>query len=195
MEFEPMLTPREKSPLLEKFPRGGSNPRRCGQQAQTLPTSYSDPNDENNDNDIERVQSGFCTIRIDQDSGKASASRAGDTGIKPSFPWSSHSSDLKICTGTLMAALPGTWHDWVARTGWTGVSVLWLGDIAWLICNLCLSMTAHTVVEDGHSLKLVTTQLESMLYKRSKLLGIYHSAVIFNNNNNNKSNLYCTIQH
>ena len=43
MEFEPMLTPREKSPLPETFPRGGSNPRRCGQQAQTLPTSYSGP--------------------------------------------------------------------------------------------------------------------------------------------------------
>ena len=43
MEFEPMLTPREKSPLLENFPRGGSNPRRCGQGAQTLPTSYSGP--------------------------------------------------------------------------------------------------------------------------------------------------------
>ena len=43
MEFEPMLTPREKSPLPENFPRGGSNPRRCGQQAKTLPTSYSAP--------------------------------------------------------------------------------------------------------------------------------------------------------
>ena len=38
-----MLTPREKSPLPENFPRGGSNPRRCGQRAQTLPTSYSGP--------------------------------------------------------------------------------------------------------------------------------------------------------
>ena len=43
MEFEPMLTPREISPLPEHFPRGGSNPRRCGQRAQTLPTSYSGP--------------------------------------------------------------------------------------------------------------------------------------------------------
>ena len=43
MEFEPMLTPREKSPLPENFPRGGLNPRRCGQRAQTLPTSYSGP--------------------------------------------------------------------------------------------------------------------------------------------------------
>ena len=43
MEFEPMLTPREKSPLPENFPRGGSNPLHCGQRAQTLPTSYSGP--------------------------------------------------------------------------------------------------------------------------------------------------------
>ena len=43
MEFEPMLTPREKIPCTENVPRGGSNPRRCGQRAQTLPTSYSGP--------------------------------------------------------------------------------------------------------------------------------------------------------
>ena len=43
MEFEPMLTPRNKSPLPENFPRGGSNPRRCGQRAQTRPRSYSVP--------------------------------------------------------------------------------------------------------------------------------------------------------
>ena len=45
MEFEPMLTPREKSPLPENFTRGGSNLQRCGQRAQTLPTSYSGPAD------------------------------------------------------------------------------------------------------------------------------------------------------
>ena len=39
----PMLTPREISPLPENVPRGGSNPQRCGQRAQTLPTSYSGP--------------------------------------------------------------------------------------------------------------------------------------------------------
>ena len=43
MEFEPMLTPREKSPLAENVPRGGSNPRRCGQQAQALPTELFRP--------------------------------------------------------------------------------------------------------------------------------------------------------
>ena len=45
MEFEPMLTPREKSPLPENVPRGGSNPRRCGQRAQTLPTELFRPPD------------------------------------------------------------------------------------------------------------------------------------------------------
>ena len=43
MEFEPMLTPREKSPLPENVPRGGSNPRRCGQQAQALPAELFRP--------------------------------------------------------------------------------------------------------------------------------------------------------
>ena len=43
MEFEPMLTPREKSPLPENVPRGGSNPRHCGQRAQALPTELFRP--------------------------------------------------------------------------------------------------------------------------------------------------------
>ena len=43
MEFEPMLTPREKSPLSENVPRGESNPRRCGQRAQALPTELFRP--------------------------------------------------------------------------------------------------------------------------------------------------------
>ena len=43
MEFEPMLTPREKSPLPENVPRGVSNPRRCGQRAQALPTELFRP--------------------------------------------------------------------------------------------------------------------------------------------------------
>ena len=34
-----MLTPREKSPLPENFPRGGSSPRHCGQRAQTQPSA------------------------------------------------------------------------------------------------------------------------------------------------------------
>ena len=43
MEFEPMLTPREKSSLPENVPRRGSNPRRCGQRAQALPTELFRP--------------------------------------------------------------------------------------------------------------------------------------------------------
>ena len=43
MEFEPMLTPRKKSPLPENVPRGGSNPWHCGQRAQALPTELFRP--------------------------------------------------------------------------------------------------------------------------------------------------------
>ena len=43
MEFEPMLTPREKSPLPENVPRGGSNPRHRGQRARALPTELFRP--------------------------------------------------------------------------------------------------------------------------------------------------------
>ena len=49
MEFEPMLTPREKSPLPENVPRGGSNPRHCGQRAQALPTELFRPPEKNFD--------------------------------------------------------------------------------------------------------------------------------------------------
>ena len=42
MEFEPMLTRREKSPLPENVPRGGLNPRRCGQRAQNT-TNWAIP--------------------------------------------------------------------------------------------------------------------------------------------------------
>ena len=43
MEFEPMSTPREKSPLPENVPRGGLNLRHCGQRAQALPTELFRP--------------------------------------------------------------------------------------------------------------------------------------------------------
>ena len=43
MEFEPMLTPRGKSPLPENVPWGGSNPWHCGQRAQALPTELFRP--------------------------------------------------------------------------------------------------------------------------------------------------------
>ena len=43
MEFEPMLTPREKSPLPENVPRGGSNPRHCGSEPKHYQLSYSGP--------------------------------------------------------------------------------------------------------------------------------------------------------
>ena len=63
MEFEPMLTPSEKSPLPENVPRGGSNPQHCGQRAQALPTELFRPLSINNNNNcIERRNSRFFTI-------------------------------------------------------------------------------------------------------------------------------------
>ena len=38
-----MLTPREKSPLPENVPKGVSNPRHCGSEAQALPTELFRP--------------------------------------------------------------------------------------------------------------------------------------------------------
>ena len=43
MEFEPMLTPREKSPLPENVPRGGSNPDAVDSEPKHYQLSYSDP--------------------------------------------------------------------------------------------------------------------------------------------------------
>ena len=51
---------------------------------------------------------------------------------------SGHTSDLKI--GTPVATLPG------AGTGWSGVSILWLDEIANLIRNSNLSVAARALV-------------------------------------------------
>ena len=58
----------------------------------------------------------------------------------------SHTSSLK--TGTLVAALSDSWHITVCtRTGWSGVSILWLIMIAW-------SATAFYVTRCAASLHL-----------------------------------------
>ena len=80
---------------------------------------------------------------------KASASRSEDPGFESrlhwDFYWSSHTSDFKV--GTPVATQLGAWHDRVsAGTGWPGVSVLWLGKMESLICNVCLSVAAHKIV-------------------------------------------------
>ena len=43
MEFEPMLTPREKCPLPENVPRGVSNPRHFDSEPKHYQLSYSGP--------------------------------------------------------------------------------------------------------------------------------------------------------
>ena len=64
--------------------------------------------------------------------------RGGDGG-------GSHTSDLKI--GTTMATLPGALCYVISgRSGWPGVSILWLGEIG-LICNVRLSVAPRTIVQ------------------------------------------------
>ena len=61
------------------------------------------------------------------------------------FSGSSHTSNLNI--DTPVATLPGAWRYRVsARTGWRGVSILSLGEVERLICNIYLSVAACTIV-------------------------------------------------
>ena len=78
---------------------------------------------------------------------KAFASRAADWVRSPHSPWglseSSHTDDLKI--DTPVANLPGAWRykvsDWI---GWSGVSILWPGEIESLIDLQLLSQRGST---------------------------------------------------
>ena len=58
----------------------------------------------------------------------------------------SHTGDFKV--NTPVATLPGAWYYRVsAGTGWPGVSILWLGEMESLVCNFCLSVAAHKIVQ------------------------------------------------
>ena len=68
------------------------------------------------------------------------------------FSGSSHTSDSNI--GTPAATLPGAWCYRVsAGTGQPSVSILWLGEVESLICNLYLSVAAHKIVWADPSLR------------------------------------------
>ena len=55
-----------------------------------------------------------------------------------------HTSDFKI--GTPVATLSGAWRYRVsAVTGWSDVSILWLGEVESLICNFYLSVAARKI--------------------------------------------------
>ena len=71
-------------------------------------------------------------------------------GVEPRSPSgvssrrSRHTRDFKL--GTEVVGLPGAWRDRVRpRTGWFGL--LWLGEIASLICHICLSVAARILSE------------------------------------------------
>ena len=53
-----------------------------------------------------------------------------------------------------MATLPGAWRYRIAtRTGWPGVSALWLSEIASLFCYFYLSLAAHKKIWADPSLR------------------------------------------
>ena len=105
----------------------------------------------------------------------ASASWAGDTNIAPtpSFTQASCSSYLKI--GTL-----------VGWTGWPGVSILWLGEIASLIGSFHLSVTECVMV-------LADPSLSYFLYVVNKRERNKHSGRHFFPRSFGSQLLYCLI--
>ena len=61
------------------------------------------------------------------------------------FSGTNHTGDLD--TGTPVLTLPGASRYMVsAGTGWPGVSILWLGEVESLICNLSLGVAARIIV-------------------------------------------------
>ena len=95
MEFEPMLTPREKSPLPKMSPRGGSNPWCCGQWAQALPTQLFRPPLADSDYSQYRSREDHTQQMYSQVVRKREISSwASKAGSKP-FPWAQvyHSQD------------------------------------------------------------------------------------------------------
>ena len=74
------------------------------------------------------------------------------------FSGLSHTSDLKI--GTLVATLPGAWCSRVsAGNGRPSVSILWLGEMESLICNIYLSVAACKIVWADPSLRYTSMLL------------------------------------
>ena len=77
---------------------------------------------------------------------KVFALRVADPGFDSSlshgdFSRWSHSSDLKLCIP--VATLPGAWRYRVsAGTDWSGVNILWLGEIESLISDFYHSVAA-----------------------------------------------------
>ena len=87
---------------------------------------------------------------------------SGRSGVRippaTAFSGSSHTSDFKI--GTPVATLPdASRYRVIAGTGWTGVSILWLGELGKWICNLYLSVAGRTIVWADPSLRYTSMLL------------------------------------
>ena len=115
-------------------------------------------------------------------SGKASASVAAGLGSTLAFlcgtfsGWT-HASDLK--TSTLLATLPGIWCYWVSvETGWCGVKILWLSEIASLICNFSLSHTRILAQPHTHTESLCLSHSLSNTHTLSLCASLFTSVFL-----------------
>ena len=84
-----------------------------------------------------------------------------------------------------MATLPGAWCFTVrTRTGWTGASILWLGEKANVICRVCLSVTAHTKAKADPFLRYTLhvpgtlSNQEKHFWKSKKSANFYISCIL-----------------
>ena len=85
------------------------------------------------------------------------------------FSGSSQTSDLKI--GTPVATLPGAWRYGVSiGTGWPGVSILELGEVASLTCNFHPSVAACTILSADLSLRYLSMLLRCYATKKQQPL-------------------------
>ena len=88
--------------------------------------------------------------------------------------WPSHSSDLEL--RLIVDTLPDSSHAGVsARTGWHGLSILRLAEIACVICSFYFCVALCEIVSVDLSLKntLLVSGMLSCLEKKTNLLVSY----------------------
>ena len=97
---------------------------------------------------------------------KAYALRVADPQSNPAFPvglFPCRVVPVKIVA--LVVTLRGTWqYRVIARIGWPGVSKLWVGEMASLICSFCLIVEACTNVKANLSLRYTSMLLGSCMH-------------------------------
>ena len=165
MEFEPMLTPREKSPLPKMSPEEDRTRDAVDSEPKHYQLSYSGPGGQRW---CGRYGAEWRVYWPRWFSGTGFDSRC--------LPWLCVQvpSHTRLNADTAGAALPGTWRYGVgAGTGWLGVSILGLGGIESFICELYISVAARRSVGVDPSLRYTNT-LRGMTTKILAVLSEAH---------------------